>query len=205
MKFTAYLYMFVLSSLAQAQEVSKPSLGEVGLQRVNTIDLTRQDFRFQNRATFSISKEKFRTHAEAAAFCRGIGLEMANEVAIGVLGMVGLESSPDVIDALTFRFVAQAGFEVSGVLGWRPQTETVDGKIQDMFVMVDGQGSDVQYGDIDTFRRVSAIQSIAAICTDLDTNSEGLEVDNSDRGSNPEGGPAQVPPSQKPDSGTSRQ
>jgi hypothetical protein len=205
MKFSAFFLMFMLSSLAQGQEVSKPALGEVGLQRVNTIDQTRLDFRFQNRATFSISKEKFRTHAEAAAFCRRLGLEMADESAIAVLGIFGYESSTDVIDALTFSFETQAGVEVSGVIGWRPQTETVDGKIQDMFAMVDGQGSAVQYGDIETFRKVSAIQSIAAICTDLDTNSEGLEVDNSDRGSNPEGGPAQVPPSQRPGSSTSRE
>lgn len=163
-------------------------------------------FQGNDQLRFIISRQRFATHEEAAAFCSTHFLPMANEMVVAVLAMVGAEQNRAVRESLLFRFTKN-GKTTSGVWAWTKdkQRAFIRGRVvmNDVMVWADGSGEDVQYGSFAEMRGALAefnITGLPAVCgslPDVPPNGDPSVNDTyrgAPRGNRDSGGPAQYLP-----------
>lgn len=177
------LPFFLLFSVARADEVSELALAFGGLQKVPSMDQSRIDFRFQERATFSFSKEKFTTRQAAQEFCASKNLSMAGAEHTLLLAMASSGLSQEINDAITFEVKGPSGEKAGGLMGWHNSAVTQE---KDVFLMFNGQGTRSTSENFQTVREHLKIEGLPAICTDIDQEEQSAGVDDSDRSISPD-------------------
>ncbi len=175
------LPLLLLTSFAHADEVNELALVFGGLQKVPSIDQSRIDFRFQDRAIFTFSKEKFTSFQAAQEFCNSKNLPMAKAEHILLLGIASSGLSDEINDAITYSITAPTGEKAGGVIGWHSSPRNSE---KEVFVIPNGQGMS---GSTESFQAISQfIPGIPAVCTDIDLKEESAGVDDSDRSFSPD-------------------
>lgn len=148
-------------------------------QQMNAVKTDREssEFSFLGKNKVIISKSAFHDHEKASEFCKKHKLEIADPGSLLAILIAGANTK-FIQDSLSFK-VKRSEILISGMVGWLPKSEVKKGEVINVFSILDGRGTSVDYLNINDFKKVVG-KGIPVTCTDMNDKAEEIEKETSE-------------------------